>query len=236
MNDVLSLLAYGDAGWGDEILSGVGITVSLSLATLPLGLGLGLLLALAKRAEDPALRLSADIYTTIFRGLPELLTLFLVYYGGQSLINSAFGAAGLPALTISSFVAGMIALGMVFSAFASEVFLSAFQAIPAGQAEAGRSLGMHRFAIFYKITFPQLARHALPGLSNCWQNLLKDTALVSVIGLADILRQTSIAARVTREPFLFFGLACVLFLILTFISGAGIARLERWSNRGVVAR
>ncbi|KAA0970184.1 ABC transporter permease [Aureimonas fodinaquatilis] len=236
MTELLSLLAYGDAGWGDEIIGGVLVTVSLSLATLPVGIAGGLAMALAKRSADPALRLSANIYTTIFRGLPELLTLFLVYYGGQSLINAMTGATGLPALTLSSFVSGMIALGLVFSAFASEVFLSAFQAISPGQAEAGRALGMHRFAIGYKIVFPQLMRHALPGLSNCWQNLLKDTALVSVIGLADIMRQTGVAARVTREPFLFFSLACVLFLILTFVSGIGISRIEQWTRRGEAAR
>lgn len=236
MNALLSLLAYGDAGWGDEIALGVVVTVALSLATLPGGVIAGLLLAFAKRSADPALRLSANIYTTIFRGLPELLTLFLVYYGGQSIINALAGASGLPALTLSSFLSGMIALGLVFSAFASEVFLSAFRAIAPGQVEAGRSLGMHRLAIFYKIVFPQLMRHALPGLSNCWQNLLKDTALVSVIGLADILRQTSIAARVTREPFFFFAIACGLFLVLTFISAAGITRIERWTRRGEVAR
>lgn len=236
MNELTALLAYGDAGWGDEIVSGIVITVTLALATLPLGLVAGLVMALAKRSEDPGLQLSANIYTTIFRGLPELLTLFLVYYGGQSVLNALTGASGLPALTISSFVAGMLALGLVFSAYASEVFLSAFQAIPAGQAEAGRSLGLHRLAIFYRITFPQLMRHALPGLTNCWQNLLKDTALVSVIGLADILRQTGVAARVTREPFLFFGLACVIFLVLTFVSNIGVGRIERWTRRGEVVR
>ncbi|RYE82491.1 MAG: ABC transporter permease, partial [Hyphomicrobiales bacterium] len=130
-----AMIGFGPEGWGDDILAGVVVTVTLALATLPLGLGAGFALALGKQSEDKAMRLSADIYTTVFRGLPELLTLFLVYFGGQSAINALTGATGLPALTVSSFLAGMIALGLVFSAFASEVFLSAFRAIPIGQTE-----------------------------------------------------------------------------------------------------
>ena len=236
MTDLFALLAFGNSGWGDEIAFGVLVTASLALATLPFGLIVGLLLAVAKRGDDPALRLSANLYTTIFRGLPELLTLFLVFYGGQGLINSLTGAAGLPAITVSSFLAGMIALGFVFSAYASEVFLSAFRAIPPGQAEAGRALGLTRFHILRLVVLPQLIRIALPGLSNVWLNLLKDTALVSVIGLSDLLRQTGVAARVTREPFFFFALACAIYLVLTFGSAVATARIDRWARRGEVAR
>lgn len=236
MTDYLTLLSFGDTGWGDEIASGFLVTIALALSTLPFGLAAGLGLALAKRSQDWALRLSADIYTTIFRGLPELLTLFLVFYGGQALINSMTGAAGLPQLSMSAFGAGMIALGFVFAAYSSEVFLSAFRAIAPGQAEAGRALGLSRIKILWLITLPQLIRIALPGLSNVWLNLLKDTALVSVIGLADIMRQTGVAARVTREPFLFYVLACGLYLVLTFASVAVLSRVEGWSKRGEAVR
>lgn len=232
----LQLLSYGDNGWGDEILSGVLVTAALALATLPFGLILGFGLAVAKRSPDPALRLAAQIYTTLFRGLPELLTLFLVFYGGQNLLNSLTGAVGLEQILLSSFLAGMIGLGIVFAAYASEVFLSAFQAIPVGQWEGGRALGLSRFAILRLIIFPQLVRISLPGLTNVWLNLLKDTSLVSVIGLADILRQTGIAARVTREQFNFFALACVLYLLLTFASLMVVRRIEGWARRGDVAR
>ncbi|MBB3935487.1 ABC transporter permease [Aureimonas phyllosphaerae] len=234
--DYLSLLAYGDTGWGDEIARGVIVTVSLALATLPFGLLLGLGLALAKRGEDPGLRLSADIYTTLFRGLPELLTLFLVYYGGQNLLNAATGALGLGQWTLSSFVSGMVALGLVFAAYSSEVFLSAFRAIPDGQWEGAKALGLPHRRILWLVILPQLLRISLPGLSNVWLNLLKDTALVSVIGLADIMRETGVAARVTREPFFFFGFACVLYLVLTLVSAVGLRRLELWTKRGEVAR
>ncbi|GGD16609.1 ABC transporter permease [Aureimonas glaciei] len=231
-----ALIGFGPNGWGDDILAGVLVTVSLALATLPLGLASGFLLALAKQSEDKALRLSADIYTTIFRGLPELLTLFLVYFGGQSAINALTGAVGLPELTVSSFIAGMIALGLVFSAFASEVFLAAFRAIPKGQTEGAMALGLSRWRIMLLILIPQLIKIALPGLANLWMNLLKDTALVSVVGLADTLRQSGIASRVTREPFLFFGVACAIFLVLTMLSSIVIGRIDTWTRRSGVMR
>jgi polar amino acid transport system permease protein len=231
-----ALIGFGPNGWGDDILAGVLVTVSLALATLPLGLASGFLLALAKQSEDKALRLSADIYTTIFRGLPELLTLFLVYFGGQSAINALTGAVGLPELTVSSFIAGMIALGLVFSAFASEVFLAAFRAIPKGQTEGAMALGLSRWRIMLLILIPQLIKIALPGLANLWMNLLKDTALVSVVGLADTLRQSGIASRVTREPFLFFGVACAIFLVLTMLSSIVIGRIDTWTRRSGVTR
>lgn len=236
MTDYGTLLSFGDLGWSDEIARGFVVTLLLAISTLPFGLAAGLALALAKRSEDRALALGADIYTTIFRGLPELLTLFLVFYGGQALLNALAARMGFASFEVSPFLAGMLALGFVFAAFSSEVFLSAFRAIPPGQAEAGQALGLSRWRILRLIVLPQLIRIALPGLSNVWLNLLKDTALVSVIGLADIMRQSGVAARVTREPFLFFSVACALYLILTFASAAILSRVEIWTKRGEAAR
>ncbi len=236
MTSITSLLGFGAEGWGDDLASGALVTIALALATLPFGLVLGFLLSLAKQSEDWALRLSADIYTTIFRGLPELLTLFIVYFGINGLLKAASEGAGLPALALSSFASGMVALGVVFSAFASEVFLSAFRAIPNGQREGAAALGLRPRQAMVLVILPQVLRVALPGLSNLWMNLLKDTALVSVVGLADLLRQTQIAARVTREPFLFFGTAIVLYLVMTAVSSVVIAWIERWTRRGEPAR
>lgn len=222
------LLGFGPDGWGDEIASGVLITASLALATLPLGLFIGFIVALAKKSQDRTLRLAGDIYTTLFRGLPELLTLFLVFYGAQigiQQIMRLFDPAA--SIEVNSFVAGMVALGAVFSSYASEVFLSAFRAIPKGQYEGGYSIGLSKSQTMRLVVLPQLIKIALPGLSNLWLILLKDTALVSVIGLADILRQSSVAARVTKEPFLFFGLACLVYLVLAIISSVGIGAIER---------
>lgn len=229
------LLAYGDTGWGDEIISGLWTTVTLALATLPFGLLLGFFIALAKTSEDAALRAAANIYTTVFRGLPELLTLFIVFYGMPLLLNAVYGLwVEKPDLQINNFLAGMVALGTVFSAYAAEVFQSAFRGIARGQYEAGTALGLSWLRTLRLVVVPQLLRLALPGLANLWLILLKETALVSAIGLPDLLRQTGIAARVSKEAFLFFGIACLFYLALSIISSFGIHRIERWARRGEV--
>jgi len=237
METALGLLSFGPDGWGDELVSGLIVTLLLALATLPLGLAIGFLVALGKQSREKSLRAAANIYTTLFRGLPELLTLFLVYYGAQLGVQrllAFLGAEG--GIEINSFVAGMVALGVVFSSYASEVFLSAFRAIPRGQYEGGFAIGLSRMQTMRLVIAPQLVRIALPGLSNLWLTLLKDTALVSVIGLSDILRQTSIAARVTREAFLFYGVACLLYLALAILSSIIFAALERRAARAGMAR
>lgn len=228
MDSALTLLSFGPDGWGDNIALGTLITVCLALATLPFGLVAGFFVALAKQSGEPSLRLAGNIYTTIFRGLPELLTLFLVYYGGQIALQALMRSLGQETtIEINAFLAGMIALGVMFSAYASEVFLSAFRAIPRGQYEGGYAVGLTGFQTMRLVVLPQIIRIALPGLSNLWLNLLKDTALVSVIGLSDILRQTGIAARVTNQQFLFFGIACLVYLVLAIISSFGINAIER---------
>jgi polar amino acid transport system permease protein len=237
MDTYLTLLSFGDQGWGDEIAIGVVTTISLALATLPVGLLIGFLIALAKQSREWSFRTAADIYTTIFRGLPELLTLFLVYFGLQIGIQQVFRGLGVDAgVEINAFLAGVIALAFVFSAYASEVFLSAFRAISHGQYEGGYALGLHRNQVMRLVILPQLIRIALPGLSNLWMILLKDTALVSAIGLTDILRQTGIAARNTKEAFLFFGLAALLYLVLALLSSVVIGRVETAGKRGETAR
>ena len=232
-----TLLACGDTGWGDEIALGFLVTASLALATLPVGLVAGFFIALAKQSEERSLRLSANIYTTLFRGLPELLTLFIIYYGLQILVQNLMSAVGYQGtVEINAFFAGMIALGVVFSAYCSEVLLSAFKAIPRGQYEAGYALGLHHGRTMRLIVLPQLIRIALPGLGNLWMVLLKDTALVSVIGLPDILRQTSVAARVTKQAFAFYAIACLLFLVLAFLSSLVFSGIEGWTKRSEAAR
>jgi polar amino acid transport system permease protein len=227
MDGALTLLSFGPDGWGDDIAWGVLVTVSLALATLPPGLFVGFLVALAKQSREPSLRMAGNVYTTIFRGLPDLLTLFLVFYGAQIGIQTVmrlFDPAAV--IEINSFFAGMIALGVVFSSYASETFLSAFRAIPRGQYEGGYAIGLTNTQTMRLVILPQLIRIALPGLGNLWMALLKDTALVSVIGLSDILRQTGIAARVTKEAFLFFGVATLLYLILAMLSSIALRHIE----------
>jgi polar amino acid transport system permease protein len=237
MDNYLTLLSWGPEGWLDDIGRGVFITVFLALCTLPVGLLIGFFVALGKQAQEPSIRLAANIYTTIFRGLPELLTLFLVYFGIQIGFQQLLLLFGIETkIEINAFVSGMIALGVVFSSYASEVFLSAFRAIPKGQYEGGDALGLHYGQTMRLVILPQLIRLALPGLSNLWLILLKDTALVSVVGLSDILRQTGVAARVTKEAFLFFALACVIYLVLAIVSSFFIERIELWTKRSGVSR
>jgi polar amino acid transport system permease protein len=236
--EALTLLSFGPEGWGDDIFRGVLVTVSLALATLPIGLTIGFFVALGKQSDEPTVRAAANIYTVIFRGLPELLTLFIVFYGAQIGIQTAYslimGADRV--IEVNAFVSGMIALGVVFSSYSSEVFLSAFRAIPKGQYEGGWSIGLSSWHTMRLIILPQLIKIALPGLANLWLILLKDTALVSAIGLADILRQTGIAARVTKQAFLFFGTACLIYLILAIISSFFVNRISDWASKSEAAR
>lgn len=232
-----TVIACGDTGWGDEIALGLKVTIIVALSTLPVGLLIGFVVALGQQSEEKSVRLAASIYTTIFRGLPELLTLFIVYYGIQIAIQAFLSSLGYDGrIEINAFVAGMLALSVVFSAYCAEVLLSAFRAIPKGQYEAGDSLGLHRGRTMRLIVLPQLIRIALPGLGNLWMNLLKDTSYVSIIGLTDILRQTGIAVRVTKDAFFFYLLACALYLVLAIISSVGLGYIDRRTRRSEVRR
>ncbi|AYG59376.1 ABC transporter permease [Rhizobium jaguaris] len=232
-----TVMACGDTGWGDEIAGGLKITITIAVLTLPVGLVIGFLVALAQQSEENSLRLAAGVFTTIFRGLPELLTLFIIYYGIQILLQTALAYVGYTGqVEINAFVAGMVALSIVFSAYCSEVLLSAFRAIPKGQYEAGDALGFHRARTMRLIILPQLIRISLPNLGNLWMNLLKDTSYVSVIGLADIIRQTGLAVRATKDPFRFYLVACALYLVLAIISSAGLSYLDRWAKRAEFRR
>jgi polar amino acid transport system permease protein len=234
VSDLLALLEFGSNGWGDELAYGAFITISLSLATLPVGLAVGFLVALGRQSADPLVRMACSGYVNLLRGTPELLTLFLVYFGAQyglsRLTNALFGAP----FEFSPFIAGMIALGLVMSSFASEVFLSAIRAIPHEQYDASFAVGLTRFQTIRLIIAPQILRLALPGLSNLWLSLMKDTSLVSVISLNDLLRQTSLAVGSTKEPFFFYSVACAIYLIFSIASSFGIWRIDRWATRGYV--
>lgn len=233
---VAGVLSFGDAGWGDEIVRGTILTVQLALATLPLGLALGFLVAFASLSRSPVLRLFGWGYTTLLRGLPELLTLFVVYYGGGLLLNAAIRLVSpeAAAAEFRPFAAGVIALGLVFGAFAGEVLRGAFQSLPYGQIEAGVAIGMTRGQVFRRIKLPQLWRFALPGLGNLWINLLKDTSLVSVITLGELMRMSQLAVRTTKQPFFFFLIACLIYWVLCVLSEMVLARMERRANRGIV--
>jgi polar amino acid transport system permease protein len=228
MQSAWTLLSWGPDGWLDNIFNGVLVTVLLALATFPIGLLIGFFVAIAKQSDEPSLRLAGNVYTTIFRGLPELVTLFLVYFGAQIGLQQFIHLFNPDAtIEISAFVSGMIALGFVSSSYSSEVFLSAFRAIPHGQYEGGYAIGLTKGQTMRLVVLPQLIRVALPGLANLWLILLKDTALVSAVALPDILREVGVAARVTKHAFLFYGLASLIYLVLAIISSFGVNAIER---------
>lgn len=237
MNDILKLFSFGPGGWGDEILQGALVTLELAVATLPIGLVIGFAMAMLKDSRRRWLRAIGDVYTTVFRGLPELLTLFIIYFGGQLLLNwiaaRFWGGAG---FQISSFVSGMIALSLVLGAFSSEVFLAAMRSVPRGQTEAAHALGLSPGYTLRLVTGPQLWRIALPGLTNNWLVLLKDTSLVSVVALNDLMRETSVAAGVTKQPFYFYLFACFLYLVMSSISALIANRMEVRASRGFAER
>lgn len=233
MLNLLELLSFGPNGWGDEILQGALLTIELALVTLPVGIAIGLAVAVAKDSHSRALRALGDLYTTVFRGLPELLTLFIVYYGGQMLLTRLAGYVVEGAhIEVNQFVAGVVALGLVLGAFSSEVLLAAIRAVPKGQKEAASALGLSGWSTFRLVTFPQLWRVALPGLSNNWMVLLKDTSLVSVIAITDLMRQTSIAVGVTKQPFFFYLVACLIYLVFSGLSSVVFTALENRASRG----
>jgi polar amino acid transport system permease protein len=195
------------------------------LAALTLGLALGLLGAAAKLSGHGWIRWPVNIFFNLLRGVPEFLILLIVYFGAADLLGDT--------LSPGPFAAGTIALGVVFGAYSSETFRGAFLAVPAGQMEAGRAFGMSRTKVFARIHLPQAWRFALPGLANLWQGLLKDTSLVSVLGLEETLRKANIAAEVTKHPFPFYFAALAIYLAFITVSNPTFAWLERRASRGV---
>lgn len=230
MLDKLALLGFGPGGWGLALLQGALVTISIALATLPFGLALGLLVALGKRSRNALVRGAATLFTTVFRGVPELLTLYIIYFGIQVLMQKLWSGFSMP-----PFVAGMVALGLVLGAFSSEVWVAALDSVQRGQREAAAALGLSRRQAFRLVVFPQLMRVALPGLGNNWMVLLKETSLVSVITLPDIMFITTRANVTTKEPFLFFGAAILLYLFFSLVSAWGLGRMEARANRGYSA-
>lgn len=218
-------------GFGDQLWAGTLVTVELAMSALALGLVLGLLGAAAKLSNYRPARALATGYTSLIRGIPELLTVLIIYFGATTVLMAIASWFGYDEyIEISPFIAGVTALGLTFGAYATEVLRGAMQAIPKGQREAGMVLGMSRLRTFYRITLPQVWRLALPGLGNLFLVLLKDTALVSVIGLEDIMRKANVAVGFTKEPFLFYMTAAFIYLALTIVSMLGIHFLEKRAN------
>ena len=211
------------------LLQGLRMTLLLAVSTLVVGLVLGMALALAKLSRHAWLSRPVYAVTNFLRGIPEFLILLIIYFGG----TQALGRFG---IEVGPFTAGLTALSLVFGSYASETFRAAFQSVPKGQIEAGRAYGFSRMQCFRLIELPQIWKVAIPGLGNLWQGAVKDTALVSIVGLDDLMRTSNQAAQATREPFTFYFVASLMFLAITLVSMAVLAALERRASRGMPGR
>jgi len=214
-----------------SILYGALLTVAVSLAALAVSVLLGLLGAAAKLSGRTPLVWLATVYTTIIRGIPELVLMLLVFYGGSIGINTLLEMSGTGiTLNIEPFTAGFLTLGFIYGAYMTETFRGAILSIPRGQFEAGAAFGMGPVQIFLRITAPQMVRYALPGFTNNWLVLIKATALVSLIGLQEMTYLAKQASAATRSPFAFFLFTGALFLLYTWVSLTALRRLhERYS-------
>ena len=216
------------------LLEGTAVTVRLALGSLLLSVVLGLIGASAKLSANAVPRNIAGAYTTLVRGVPDLVLMMLLFYGGQQLVNDLGSATGWwDYIEINQFTAGVFSIGFVFGAYMTETFRGAILAIPRGQIEAGIACGMTPLLIFRRITWPQMVRYALPSFTNNWLVLVKATALVSVIGLHDLVWNASTAGRSIREPFTFMFAVLIIYLILTAISDVGLRWLDRKYSAGV---
>jgi polar amino acid transport system permease protein len=224
-------LLFGPQGWAGLLLEGAGVTIALAVVTVPFGFGAGLALAVLKLSTHKAVRAFCNAYTTFFRGIPDLLSLFIVYFGLQALFDLLGNKFGVH-IELNAFVAGVIALSVVMAAYSSEVWVAALKAVPKGQHEAAKSLGLDPWRTFRLVLMPQLLRIALPGLGNIWMVLLKDTSLISTLAVMDLLRAAKEASDVTTRPILFYSAAAAVYLVFSIISGLVQGKLEQRVNRG----
>ena len=229
----MELLAFGDTGWGDELFYATLMTIAVSITAMLIGFLFALIFTPLKLSKYKSLNLIGNFYTTVIRGVPELLVIYLIFFGGNAVvmkIAKIFGYNGY--IELNAFTIATIAIAIISATYSSEVLRAAYLSISKGQLEAARALGMNKISIFFKVICPQVIRYALPGIGNVWQITLKDTSLISVTGLVEIMRQSYIAAGSTRDPLFFYSFAAVLYLLLTYISMKLINKLEVKYSRG----
>jgi arginine/ornithine transport system permease protein len=219
------------------VVAGAGLTVEVALGALVIASVLGLVAASARLSTQPLARGLATAYATLIRGVPDLVLMLLIFYGGQIAVNWVALHAGLidesSSIDIDPFVAGTITIGFIYGAYFAETFRGAMLAVPFGQTEAAFACGMSRWHTLRRIVLPQAVRHALPGFTNNWLVLVKSTALVSVIGLTDLMYRSKQAGAATRAAFFYFCVAAVVYLAITTVSLAALRVVERRHDRGV---
>lgn len=221
-------------GWGLALARATLTTLLVSVLALLVGALIGPLVAWAKLGPVRWLTLLADVYTTVIRGVPDLLVIYLFYFGGSAALGSVaglFGAQGF--VEMPALAAGALGIGVISGAYQAEVYRAGYLAIARGEIEAARAIGMRPALLLRRIIVPQTLRFAIPGLGNCWQLILKESALISVIGLVELLRQAQVGAGATLQPFHFYTTAAALYLLLTALSGVGFDRAEARAVRGL---
>lgn len=228
----LELLALEPPGWGATLLAGLVNSVIIAVGAFSLGLVLGTLGAWGKISGGPVTRDLLAIYTTVVRAVPELILILILYFGVTDLVNQILIAFGQDRIQISGVAAGITVLGVVQGAYATEVLRGALLAVPSGQVEAARAMGMPPLLMARRIIFPAMLGLAMPGLANLWLIATKDTALLAVVGFAELTFATRQAAGTTKAFFTFFMAAGVIYLLLTLVSSWGFARIEAWARRG----
>ncbi|MXU65472.1 ABC transporter permease [Oceanomicrobium pacificus] len=209
------------------LLRGAVVTISLALLGLLLATVLGALGAAGKLSGGRIAGALVRLYTTIVRGVPDLVLILLIYFGGQRLVNTVGDLFGADYIELSKFGAGVLSIGFIYGAYLTETFRGAYMTIPRGQVEAAQSLGMGALATLWTVSIPQLVRFALPGYANVWQVLVKSTAVVSIIGLEDLVGLANDAGKTVREPFIFFSAVLVAYLFFTWVSQQIFNNLER---------
>ena len=229
----MELLSFGKTGWGDELLIATMMTIAVSITAMLVGFLFALIFTPLKLSKSKFLNLIGNSYTTVIRGVPELLVIYLFFFGGSGAVMYVASIFGYNEyIEINAFITGSFAIGIISGAYSTEVFRGAIQSIDKGQFEASKVLGLKKPVHFFKVIMPQMLRLAIPNLSNVWQITLKDTSLISVTGLVEIMRQSYIAAGSTRDPLFFYSFAAVLYLLLTYFSMKLINNLEARYNRG----
>ncbi|HFX6173392.1 TPA: ABC transporter permease [Acinetobacter baumannii] len=221
------------SGYGPLLLSGTWMTIQLALLSLLLSVIIGLIGASSKLSNIKALRYIATAYTTLIRSVPDLVIMLLLFYSLQLGLNQITEALQMDQIDINPFVAGVITLAFIYGAYFTETFRGAFQSVPKGQIEAAMAYGMTPWQVFHRVLFPQMMRFALPGIGNNWQVLIKATALVSIIGLTDIVKITQDAGRSTMQLFFFSIIAAAIYLAITTVSNLILIWLERHYSAGV---
>lgn len=222
------ILAYGPI-----LLGGMGVTLAVALLSMALAFLLGGIFATLALRGGPVARSLTLAYTTIARGVPDLVLMLLFFFGGERAINALRALAGLERISVSPFVIGVLTLGFIFGAFLAETFRGAYLSVPRGQIEAAQAIGLKPWRILSRVVFPQMLRLVLPGFTNTWLVMLKSTAIISIVGLQDMVGLADKAGKATREPFLFMLAVILFFLVLTAASGNLLHRLERRYRPGV---